>query len=184
MFKKSVSLLLLAIMIYACSSDSVDSTITTDSSDNFDRGALLAHTADNIIIPAFEDFNTKLILLEAATDAFTTTPNTTTLEGIRSNWLTAYKAWQHVEMFKIGKAQEFGGLDFGFVDHFNIYPVTVNDIETSVANGGYDLDDTNLRDAQGFPALDYLLHGVGVDDTAILENIQPMQTPLITNNTF
>jgi len=50
----------------------------------------------------------------------------------------------------------------------NIYPLTVADVENNISNGTYDLDSANNHDAQGFPALDYLLYGVADTDTAIL----------------
>lgn len=160
MFKKIIPLLLLAITIYACSSSSSDNVVPTD---NFDRKAMLTNLAENIIVPSFQEFNNKLIVLKGKVEAFNNAPSTLTLNDVRTAWYQAYKAWQWVEMFNIGKAEELA-----FVNHFNIYPVTVADIESNVSNGGYDLAHPNNHDAQGFPALDYLLYGVAADDTAIV----------------
>lgn len=171
MFRKIFPLVLVAILIYACSSDS--SGGSNQPTDGFDRTSLLTHTADNIIIPAFQDFNNKLITLKGSSTAFTNDPNTITLEAVRSHWFQAYKAWQHVAMFNIGKAEEFGtdtrSGGTGFTAHFNVYPLTEADVESNISSGSYDLDAIANYDAQGFPALDYLLYGVGADDTAILE---------------
>ncbi|WP_440121333.1 imelysin family protein [Tenacibaculum sp. Ill] len=161
MIKKFLPFLLLAVVVYACSSDSSDNPTP---SDGFDRGAMLTHLADNIIIPSFESFDNQLTTLETKATSFTDAPNATTLAEVRTAWLNAYKAWQHVEMFNIGKAEELG-----FVNFFNIYPLTVIDVESNVSNGTYDLNSSNNHDAQGFPALDYLLYGVAANDTAILE---------------
>lgn len=161
MIKKILPLLLLAVIVYACSSDSPENPTTP--TDNFDRGVMLTHLADNIIIPSFEDFQNKLENLQTKATAFTNTPDAATLAEARSAWLNAYKAWQHVEMFNIGKAEEIG-----FVNFFNIYPLTVADVEKNVKEGSYDLNSPNNHDAQGFPALDYLLYGVADNDTAIL----------------
>jgi predicted lipoprotein len=132
--------------------------------DSFDRGALLVNIADNIIIPAYEDFSSEMSTLNTVGETFTTTPNQTNLEALRAVWLAAYKTWQYIEMFDIGKAEE---LQFKF--HMNIYPVTVSDIEDNISNGSYDLNSVNNQDAQGFPALDYLLYGLADSDAAILE---------------
>ena len=66
-------------------------------------------------------------------------------------------------MFNIGKAEE---LQYSF--YMNVYPLTVGDIQNNVINGGYDLDNVNNQDAQGFPALDYLLHGIANNDLDLL----------------
>lgn len=132
-------------------------------SDNFDRKALLENTADNIIIPAFQALNTDLIALKASKDLFIATPDQTNLNNLRADWLTAYKSWQYVEMFNIGKAEE---ILYSF--QMNIYPTNVNDIQNNVTAGTYDLGSSNNNDAVGFPAVDYLLYGVGNDDTTVI----------------
>lgn len=161
MMKRILSFFVLISLVLACSSGGNEPSGPTD---NFDRSLVLKQAAEKIIIPAFQNFNTKLSTLKTKTTAFTTTANATTLNEVRIAWLAAYKAWQHVEMFNIGKAEELA-----FVNHMNIYPVTTGDIDTNIANGGYDLNHPNNHDAQGFPALDYLFYGVGANDTAILE---------------
>jgi hypothetical protein len=67
-------------------------------------------------------------------------------------------------MFNIGKAEE---LQYRFF--MNVYPLTTSDVESNIAEGSYNLESANNHDAQGFPALDYLLHGLGSSDAEILE---------------
>lgn len=160
MIKKIAICLILALAISCSSSD--DSS--NGGADNFDRQALLTNLADNIIIPSYQDFDNKLGSLKSSIETFVTTPNQTNLNSARNSWLVAYKSWQHVEMFNIGKAEELNQYYF----FMNIYPVSAADIEGAVASGSYDLDSPNFHDAQGFPALDYLLYGVAEDDSAIL----------------
>lgn len=147
-------------VIYACSS-SVEKLPTVI--DNFDRSVMLTHITDNIIIPSYNDFADKMENLKTAGETFTTTPNQTNLDDLRSSWLTAYKEWQHVEMFDIGKAEE---LQFKF--YMNVYPLTVADVEANISSGSYNLNNVNNHDAQGFAALDYLLYGVANTDAEIL----------------
>lgn len=161
MFKKIAITFFLVILIAACSSSKEKETIINDS---FDRGKMLINIADNIIIPAFNDFSVKMNTLKLEGQKFITTPNQNNLDEFRTTWLVAYKSWQHIEMFDIGKAEE---LQYKF--YMNIYPLTVTDVESSVISGSYDLNDVNYQDAQGFPALDYLLYGVADSDAAILE---------------
>tara|TARA_B110000908_G_C10251023_1_gene452042 strand:- start:1840 stop:2946 length:1107 start_codon:yes stop_codon:yes gene_type:complete len=162
MFKKFLSIVFLLVLINACSYDRTDDPISLV--DNFDRGSMLTNLSDNIIIPSYEDFATNMTLMKSAGQTFTANPTQNTLTQFRSSWLNAYKSWQRIEMFNIGKAEE---LQYSY--YMNVYPLTVEDVQNNIVNGGYDLNSVNNQDAQGFPALDYLLYGVGANDTEILE---------------
>lgn len=159
--KKFLLGLIFTGLVVACSSSSDDGP--TGGNDTFDRGALLTNVADNIIIPAFEDLSSKLSDLQSKKDAFILNPNQTNLNATRTSWLAAYKSWQHVEIFNIGKAEE---IQFSF--QMNVYPANVTDIESNISSGSYDLANVNNNDAVGFPAVDYMLYGVANDDASIL----------------
>ncbi len=162
MFNKILVLFIAVCTLFSC--DSSETTGGQTTNDGFNRGAMLANIADNIIIPAYEDFGSKMTTLKTTGQTFTNNPNQVNLDALRASWLTAYTTWQQIEMFNIGKAEE---LQYSFF--MNIYPLTVEDVETNIARGTYDLSISNNHDAQGFPALDYLLHGVGNSDVEILE---------------
>lgn len=164
MVKNFFSVVLLAIFIVACSSSDDSVATETPGNTNFDRAGMLRNIADNIIVPSYESLRTNLSTLATAKDDFVTTPNQTNLETLRAAWLTAYKSWQHVEAFNIGKAEE---IQYSF--QMNIYPVSTTDVESNISSGNYDLTHQNNNDAVGFPALDYMLHGLGTTDAAILE---------------
>lgn len=159
-------IILFVIVVVAISCSSSDDNGGSNNDDGFDRTALLTNIADNVIIPAFQDLQTKLLALDIAKDNFVNDKSTTNLDALSDAWLNAYKVWQHVQMYNIGEATNLGGGDeFGFVSFFNIYPVTVADIENAANTGNYDLNTANYHDAQGFPALDFLIHGVATGDT-------------------
>ncbi|WP_179018919.1 imelysin family protein [Winogradskyella forsetii] len=166
MIKKALILLAIVFVAAACSSSDEGSGTTND---NFDRTALLANLADNIIVPALENFQTKLSDLDVARGNFINDINESNLNLLSDAWLEAYKAWQHIEMFNIGEAETQGGSAKGFVVFFNIYPVTVSEIENGAASGVYDLNSANYHDAQGFPALDFLIHGVADNDASPID---------------
>ena len=157
--KKTFAIFLTLILVVACSTD--DSGNGT--SDNFDRSSMLSNWADNIIIPAYQNFSVKLEAMGTATQAFTSTPNQANLDELRLKCLDAYKAWQHVEMFNIGKAEE---ITYRF--YMNVYPTNTADIQNNIATGTYDLNDVNNQDAQGFPAIDYLINGLADTDQGII----------------
>ena len=147
------STLITLLITFSCS-DSSDSN--ENLVDNFDRQSILENVTDNIILPAFEDFNAKTAQLEESVTLFSNTRNLTNLETVQSHWVEAYKSWQHVEMFNIAKAEEVY-----FLQKMNTYPASVSRIENNINTGSYDLDTNNNNwAAQGFPALDYLLFGL------------------------
>jgi len=161
MFKKLLSIVFLSVLINACSSDRTDDPLSLV--DDFDRGSMLTNLSDNIIIPSYEDFAAKMTSMKNAGQTFTASPDQNSLEQFRASWLDAYKSWQRVEMFNIGKAEE---LQYSY--YMNVYPLTVSDVENNIVNGGYDLNSVNNQDAQGFPALDYLLYGIADNDSDLL----------------
>jgi predicted lipoprotein len=151
------------IAIFTCACDSNNSEPKVDG-DGFDREALLINMADNIIIPAYQDLDSKLSNLVTAKNTYTTTVSQSNLSNLRAAWLEAYKTWQHVEMFNIGKAEEVQ-----YFYQMNIYPTNSTEIEENIASQSYDLGHVNNYDAVGFPAIDYLLNGLADNDDAILE---------------
>lgn len=158
--KKIVSLFLSFALIMACSSSDGE---PTEVADNFDRSAMLVNWADNIIIPSYEAYASAVADMKASTDAFTTQPSLTTLGELRNNWLQAYTAFQSVSMFEIGPAESVS-----LRNYTNIYPTDAAEIESFVASGDYNLALPSTIDAQGFPALDYLLFGTADTDAEIL----------------
>lgn len=161
MIKRIIMIAFIAVFVAACTES--DDTGVNSSTDAFDRSMMLTNIADNIIIPAYQDLDTKLGELVTAKDNFIAQPNQPNLEIVRTAWFNAYKIWQHVEMFNIGKAEE---IQYNF--QMNIYPVNTTDVLNNVQSGIYDLTHPNNNDAVGFPVLDYMLHGIAENDAAIV----------------
>ncbi|MFK7831815.1 MAG: imelysin family protein [Winogradskyella sp.] len=154
-------IILCCVAIYSCSDDD---SVNSNNADSFDRQVMLANWADNIIIPAYQDFNTKVTALKTASDTFEANPNDANLNALRQTWETAYISWQNVEMFTIGPAEtKF------FRNFINIYPTNAANIDANISSGNYALQDINRNDEQGFPALDYLLFGLADTDADLLQ---------------
>tara|TARA_R110000823_G_scaffold315699_1_gene450570 strand:- start:38255 stop:39379 length:1125 start_codon:yes stop_codon:yes gene_type:complete len=158
--KSGILLAIIAVAITACSSDNDG---PTETNDNFDRGAMLANWADNIIIPAYTSFNSKVVEMEAATAAFNAAPTVENLQSLRAAWKVAYVSFQNVSMFEVGKAE-----DIRFRNRLNVYPTKVAQIEDFIASGNYDFDLPSTIDKQGFPAMDYMLNGLAENDAEIV----------------
>ena len=166
MLRKSIPFLIIPAIVLsllvACT-DQNDGPSPGSDRDAMDRKALLTTLADQIIIPSYDNFKAKLDPMQAATDAFVVTPNQANLAILRQTWVAAYTDWQKVELFDIGPA-ETRTLRF----YFNIYPANVQGIQSNIGIPTADLELPTSFARQGFPALDYLINGVGATDAEIV----------------
>lgn len=167
MLKKIVCVLTIVSLIVACSSS--DDGNGGGNNDNFDRSALLVNYADNIIVPAIINFQSKVSGLDEARANFVNATNQANLDLLSEAWLDAYKAWQYVGMYNIGDAESFTGNLNGFRVYFNVYPISTSLIESAAAGTSYDLNADAYFAAQGFPALDFLIHGIADNDSSPLD---------------
>ena len=153
-------ILLALLLIYSCSTDS---EVEDEPIPAFDRGAVMSNYANNIIIPRYADFKIELDKLESSINSFTSDPNVSSYDNLNSQWLEAYKSWQYVEMFNIGKAEEIM-----YFNIMNTYPVNQDRIKNNINNSNYELNNPNDWSCQGFPGLDYLLHGLSNDKEQVI----------------
>jgi predicted lipoprotein len=158
--KKIFFLFSVIALVAACSSSDGD---TTETNDGYDRTALLTHWANNIIIPSYTNYQSKLQTLTTDAAVFTSTPSENNLLTVRASWLEAYKAFQYVSQYSFGKAE-----DIYLKEKTNTYPTDANGINANITSGTYDFDLISQRDKQGLPALDYILNGLGSTDTQIV----------------
>ena len=139
-------------LIIACSADSEEEQ---NDIPEFDRSTILKNYAENIIIPRYNDFKADVDALKIAVDDFTTSPNSANFDKAHSQWFTAYKTWQYVEMFNIGKAEQIM-----YFNTINTYPVDELRINDNISSKRYELSNANDWSSQGLSGVDYMLHGV------------------------
>ena len=163
-----ISISILSIFIISCSSSSDDEQSTIPE---FDRSAVLKNYADNIIIPRLNNFRSSVDYLRESVDAYVDSPDITTYTELHNSWLEAYINWQYVEMFNIGKAEEIM-----FFSKTNTYPVNEGRIQENINNEKTDLSNPNDWSCQGFPGLDYMIHGIADSENEIIN--QYIQNPL------
>jgi predicted lipoprotein len=156
--KKIFSAFILIALALGCSS--------TDNSENnntsYNRDEMLINWADNIIIPAYQNYTAKVNSLSDKTTAFTQAPDATTLAELRTAWLDAYIAYQYVAMYDFGKAS-----DLYLKQSANTFPTDVNGIQANIASGTYNLSTQAQFSKQGFPGMDYLINGLGTDTETV-----------------
>ncbi len=152
---------LLISLVWACTSDNAVSDEPAEVS--FERGPMLVNWADNIIKPSYESFSENLTTLVNSFETFRADTNVSNLISYRDSWVEAYMSWQTVAMFEIGPAES---VDFRF--SMNTYPTNTDNINSHLASGEYDLSLSSNRSSKGFPALDYLINGLGDTDDEIV----------------
>ena len=143
---------------------SCDNTETELSGPTYDRSTLLENWYNQHINIGLSGFKNKVEMVGEMVDLLKNEKTIASLVKLREEHLTGWKAWQKIEMFNIGKAEEIY-----FRSKMNVYPVSTARVESNVSSGSYDLSNANNFAAQGFPALDYLLYGIGSNDEEILE---------------
>lgn len=158
--RKIICILMVGLLV-ACGSDSSGGG-EQGNPDSFNRKEMLTFWADDVIIPAYTDFYEKTKSLNTAVNTFTNTPSLEALKTAKAEWKNAYISWQKVSLFQIGKAQVLN-----MVGNMNTYPTDVTSLKNYVTSGTYNLESPNLYNEQGFPALDYLLNGIGTDQETV-----------------
>ena len=138
-----------------------------DKKDNggadFDRAGMLTNIGNNIIIPDYQNLSAAVNTLDSAIAAFNTNPNATNLTNVQTIFKNAYRAWEVCSVFQFGPADtEF------LTTNCNTFPVDSNRVNTNINSGSYTLSAATNVSAKGFPGIDYLLFGTGINNTEIL----------------
>ena len=117
-------LFVFVLLMFSCSENNNDNS---SSSDNYNRQALLDNLVSNIIIPAYDNHMLHLNDLQSHINTFNSEKTISNLQLIRSSFIDSYLAWQHIEMFNIGYAEEIF-----YVRKMNIYPTNTITIENNI----------------------------------------------------
>lgn len=158
---KKIFTILFITLFLSCASDD-ENQLPVD--EGFDRQAMLVNLTENIIVPSVSSLDSKLSDLKTNLAVFSTNIDLQSLTNLRVSFVDAYKSWQYVEMFNIGKAEEIY-----YAQKMNVYPANVQRIEANMLKADLNLDaGQNEFSAQGFPALDYMLYGIAESDSEII----------------
>ena len=161
---KYLYLTLICILFLACNNS--ESSLG-GGNDNFSRSALLENLTVNIIEPVHENLQNKLENLNTSLENFTTNQTLINFSQLRNAYVNTYIAWQSVEMFDIGLAEEIK-----YKNTMNTFPCNTTVINTNIMEQGYDLNTPSWPSwsAQGLPALDYMLYGLDNDSNLVINN--------------
>jgi predicted lipoprotein len=135
---------------------------------NFDRKVMLQNYAENLIVPAFVDLQTKTNALQVAINNFTQSSDSKNLLTAQTAWETAYTNWQSANAYNFGAAGE-DGIRKILVEEIGTFPVSTDKIENNITANNNTLADFS-RDNRGFLAIEYLLFDLEGDNTKVLKN--------------
>lgn len=156
MMKKYCSLFFLITLFFL----SCDDNSETVSDNGFDRTTLLTNTADNLIIPSFQDLQTKVNALETASNTFTAMPDQTNLDAFQTAWREAMLSFVRCSPFAFGPAD----LPLGtFVEVLGTFPVDETQVEANINNSTFNLASSFDRDVRGFLTIEYLIFDLNGD---------------------
>ena len=160
--KKIGVYLFLLTLVVSCTTESNNQQSVEDKSF---RESVLSNTVDNIIVPAHVNLLTNLESLQTAYNNFYNSVSEENFNIVKSEWRKSYVAWQYVELYNIGKAEQIS-----YNLRSNTYPCNTTMIDMNIQNQMYDFSADNYLNysSQGFPALDYMLYGIDSDTSNIL----------------
>lgn len=151
-----------------CGVGLVAGTFSCDQSDSpfvrYDRTELLQNIGNTIIIPSYSELRVAVNELQVATTDFIEAPATEKLAAVRLKFSVAYKRWQHCGYYNIGPAEEIF-----LTSSVNTFPTNKSEINANISSGTHNFSAASSADEKGFPALEYMLHGIAQTDEAILE---------------
>ena len=146
--------LLLLLAIVGCSKDDAN------NHPDYDRSSVLADQANNIIGPDFSVLATSCESLENSINTLIADPSLIHLEDARNALLDARTAFQ-----KCTPYSGFGPSNsYALRNELNTFPSDTALVEQNIASGEYVLGSVSTLDAQGFPAIEYMLWSANNDD--------------------
>ncbi len=151
----------LTVVVFSCSSGDDDTGGQTPP--EFDRAAMLANYADNLILPAYSDLQVEVDQMAADATAFESEPTAANLETLQNALKSVRLSWQDANFYQFGPAETVT-----LRASLNTYPTDTDKIESNIENGGYTLGSIDNIAAGGLPALDYLIHGAEVTTEQII----------------
>jgi len=148
-----LAIVIVATAFYACSKSGGTGDTNTPSGNDAFKTAMLTNYADNLIVPAYTDFQNKVNALETVVNNFLNAPSGTALDAVKPVFKDAYLSFERISMPYMGPASSIAANN-----SINTFPAVAAKIETGIQSGVYDFTISTVSDSiQGLPALDYLL---------------------------
>ncbi len=115
----------------------------------------LSNQINGVIIPAMENYQTKMTVFQAAVSNFGSHMDEDGVQTLREAYEQAYLAYQAAAVHNF-----YATVNQGLVINTNLYPINTNLLTDLIEQESYHFNTTSHERANGFPALDYLLFGM------------------------
>ncbi|KQC00717.1 imelysin family protein [Pedobacter sp. Hv1] len=166
-FEKYLYLLpLLALTLQLACSKSSNKPDDTKVNE-FDKTAMLVNYADQLIIPAFEQMQQKMVPLQAAVNTFVNSPNVANQNALKLVFKDAFLQVEKISALQFGPADEVSLSSFinmlpaNTMKKVGIDKPDLTIVEENISSGNWNLVQNSTIHQQGFPVLDYLLFADG-----------------------
>ena len=147
-----------------------------DEDIDFDKGPILTNLADNYIIPAYTDLQTKVGTLHSQWNSFLADPSQVNFDATKQAWIEAVTSFHRVKLFDLGPA-----MSNGLAGALGTFPADTTQIKNNITSGTYNLLTAENVDAIGFDALDYLFYrNAALAEITSSTNCQTYVSDLIT----
>ena len=158
-FKNILSIIITASLLWSCNNKTKN-----ENTDNFDVSTILTNVGDNIITPQYSELKSSITVMKNDFNEFNDSPEAANLTKLQNSFKTAYSDWQGCSFVN------FGNTNITTLRNvFNTYPTDTGNVNSTFTVTDFNLESASYADAIGFPALDYLLHGLADTDAAILD---------------
>lgn len=127
------------------------------------RRTMIYNLSERLILPGYGILETQVSNLKSAAQTFTDSPSKASLIEAQNALKLAWLSWQRAAPYMFGPSESVT-----LRKALNTYPTDVDKINANIASGNYILGALDNAAAVGFPAIDYMLNGVGADTTEIL----------------
>ena len=149
---KRLGVILTIFIMVALLGESCKKKPKPTSPESYNKKEMLTNVVTNYIIPAYDDYQSKVESLHLLLLDFVNLPTEVKLNTCRGQWKEVALAWQNIAMFEFGPAS-----NISFKAQTNIYPTDTALIQNSISLGTYDLQLPSNFKAKGIQAIDYLL---------------------------
>jgi len=146
-FGKGMLMVFISMLFASCQSETAENDTV-----NFDRKAMLENWADELIMPAYQDFEFRIDTLHKSIDALAQSDSKTQLEQTQQLFEEAYLSFQYAKIYEVGPAA-----NLAFRSTVNTFPADTQKVLANIQTGSYNFGGASMIDAQGFPAMEYLL---------------------------
>ena len=139
----------------------------TEDTDSFGKKDMFINYADNLILPAYNNYGTSLSALQTALTNFNTSSDLSNLSALQTAFLNAYAAWQSCEIY----SQTVPADEIMLLENTNYYPCRNDSIEAYISRNDNSPSSiiNKVKSDKGFAAIEYLLFSRTLSQQQILD---------------